>query len=341
MRLRAFANVRHPVHQDVLARRRDPSHAGAHRGAAPAAGRAILLGGGGGVRAAGSSPSRGLRGHPGGVRGDGAARCCAPATWREIDGFVRAFAGASLRRDRRYAGAVLQLGGDRRGSRTAAATATTRPASASAPPPSLYDVHHAVARDLHAIARNRMLTGLALGYAPDGAIDFGLSRELSRRRRRRPTASCCTRPPGRRRNGRRHPGSRWAARCGRAARRSCCRGEPTHERARSDRIAAALGDARVPDRQPLDRVARLVAGAAFVVGVDTGLLHLAAALGVPLVAIFVGSEPALTGPIGLGPIAVVGGRRCPAVGVRRGRRARTVCRAQQSEIQSSADLRDR
>jgi heptosyltransferase-1 len=45
-----------------------------------------------------------------------------------------------------------------------------------------------------------------------------------------------------------------------------------------------------------------------VVGVDTGLLHLAAALGVPLVAIFVGSEPGLTGPKGRGPIAVVGGR---------------------------------
>ena len=40
-----------------------------------------------------------------------------------------------------------------------------------------------------------------------------------------------------------------------------------------------------------------------------GLLHLAAAFGVPLVAIFVGSEPSLTGPLGQGPIAVVGGKR--------------------------------
>jgi heptosyltransferase-1 len=45
-----------------------------------------------------------------------------------------------------------------------------------------------------------------------------------------------------------------------------------------------------------------------VIGVDTGLLHLAAALGVPLVGIFVGSEPGLTGPKGVGPIAVVGGK---------------------------------
>jgi heptosyltransferase-1 len=55
-------------------------------------------------------------------------------------------------------------------------------------------------------------------------------------------------------------------------------------------------------------VARLVAGATFVVGVDTGLAHLAAALGVPLTTIFTGSEPGLTGPIGAGRIEIVGGK---------------------------------
>ena len=62
----------------------------------------------------------------------------------------------------------------------------------------------------------------------------------------------------------------------------------------------------MPERAPLDAVARLIAGAQFVVGVDTGLLHLAAALGVPLVAIFAGSKPGLTGPVGNGPLAVLG-----------------------------------
>jgi heptosyltransferase-1 len=60
-------------------------------------------------------------------------------------------------------------------------------------------------------------------------------------------------------------------------------------------------------QQPLDAVARAIGGADIVIGVDTGLLHLAAALGVPLVAIFVGaSDPRLTGPIGDGPIEVCG-----------------------------------
>src|SRR5437016_6017604 len=75
---------------------------------------------------------------------------------------------------------------------------------------------------------------------------------------------------------------------------------------RSEQIAAALPNAKVPDRAPLDEVARLVARASFVVGVDTGLLHLAAALGVPLVAIFLGTEPGQHGPLGSGRIEIVG-----------------------------------
>ncbi len=78
------------------------------------------------------------------------------------------------------------------------------------------------------------------------------------------------------------------------------------ERERSERIAAVVPGARVPDKRPLDQVAGLIAGASAVVGVDTGLLHVAAALGVPLVAIFLASTPELTRPLGSGPIAILG-----------------------------------
>jgi heptosyltransferase I len=40
-------------------------------------------------------------------------------------------------------------------------------------------------------------------------------------------------------------------------------------------------------------------------------LHLAAALGVPLVAIFAGSKPNLTGPVGRGPMRILGDDRMP------------------------------
>ena len=39
-----------------------------------------------------------------------------------------------------------------------------------------YDVRHSVSRDLHAVERNRILTGRALGYTPQGAPDYGLDR---------------------------------------------------------------------------------------------------------------------------------------------------------------------
>ncbi len=78
------------------------------------------------------------------------------------------------------------------------------------------------------------------------------------------------------------------------------------ERARSDRIAAANSAASVPSRLALDDMAALVAGAEFVVGVDTGLMHLAAALSRPVVGIFCDSNPVDACPVGPGPTAYRG-----------------------------------
>ncbi len=86
------------------------------------------------------------------------------------------------------------------------------------------------------------------------------------------------------------------------------------EEARAHRIAQDLPHAVVPDRAPVDVMARRIARAQLVVGVDTGLLHLAAALQVPLVALFVQTDPAATGPRGAGALTVLGGPgQCPAV----------------------------
>jgi heptosyltransferase-1 len=171
-----------------------------------------------------------------------------------------------------------------------------------------YDVRHRASRDLHAIDRNRILTGLALGYSPEGAADFGLARTMLADAAGAPYAILLHATA---RQTKQWPEERWIA-LGRAL---AARGLETHlpwgteaERQRSERIAAGVPGARVPGRRPLDELARRVAAARFVVGVDTGLLHLAAALGVPLVGIFLGSEPGLTGPKGRGPIAIVGGK---------------------------------
>jgi heptosyltransferase-1 len=174
----------------------------------------------------------------------------------------------------------------------------------------LYDVRHRVDRNQHAIARNRALTGLALGYTPEGAPDYGLDRARIAEGGQAPYAVLLHATA---QAGKEWPEDRWRTLVAALAEKTDLIlpwGNDT-ECARAERIASGVDRARVPERRPLDAVARLIAGASFVVGVDTGLLHLAAAFGVPLVAIFVGSEPGLTGPVGRGPIEVLGTRNNP------------------------------
>ena len=72
----------------------------------------------------------------------------------------------------------------------------------------LYDVRHHVEWNQHAIARNRELTGLALGYAPQGAPDYGLDAARIAGANRRCAMACCFTPrPSRTRNGRRKTGA--------------------------------------------------------------------------------------------------------------------------------------
>ena len=72
------------------------------------------------------------------------------------------------------------------------------------------------------------------------------------------------------------------------------------ERGRSERIAGKLRAATVAPLLSLGDLAGLFAGARAVVGVDTGLAHLAAALGVPTVGVYCGTDPAATGIYGCG-----------------------------------------
>jgi heptosyltransferase-1 len=173
-----------------------------------------------------------------------------------------------------------------------------------------YDVRHSVSRALHAVERNRILSGLALGFMPQGAPDFGLDRgRFAASGERYAVLLHATARPEKE-----WPEAHWIAlghALGGAGLDLVLPWGSASERERSQRIAAALPRARVPERAPLDAVARLIAGAQFVVGVDTGLMHLAAALGVPLVAIFAGSKPGLTGPVGSGPIVILGADEAP------------------------------
>ncbi len=79
------------------------------------------------------------------------------------------------------------------------------------------------------------------------------------------------------------------------------------EHARSARIADKLRAAVVPPTLSLENLAGLFAGANSVVGVDTGLTHLAAALGVPTIGIYCATDPAATGIYGCARALNLGG----------------------------------
>ena len=214
--------VRRPVHQDLLARRRDTSHAGDDRGAAKSPRCAHLLGGRGSVRAAGAAACRRRRGDPGGLAA--MAQGAAPARhMARAEGFRGGAARPFLRRDHRYPGPGAH-GRDRQ---------------ARARPPSW----------LRRAQRSRAACGPILRRAASGRsgpardrakslVDrAGIGSHARRRPRFRPrpgwtgrrgraplTASCCTPRRDPARNGRSSLGSRSAGCCLAAVSSFCCRG---------------------------------------------------------------------------------------------------------------------
>ncbi len=67
------------------------------------------------------------------------------------------------------------------------------------------------------------------------------------------------------------------------------------EKARAERIVAAVPGARLCSAMDMDAVVRLVAGARGIVGVDSGIAHLGAAFGRPTVMLFGPTDPHRTG----------------------------------------------
>ena len=72
------------------------------------------------------------------------------------------------------------------------------------------------------------------------------------------------------------------------------------ERLRAERIASGVSGAVVAPRLNLRELSGLIGSAALAIGVDTGLAHLATALCVPTIALYITTDPALTGVYGTG-----------------------------------------
>jgi heptosyltransferase-1 len=178
-----------------------------------------------------------------------------------------------------------------------------------------YDVKLRVPWSEHAVERNRSLVGQIFGYRPRGAARYGLLR---------PEAPPVWAPTQRyvvmlhaaSRAAKRWPEERWvdlARMLGESGLAVVFPGGTDAERAVAARLAAAVPDAVAAPAMSIAEAAALLGHAEGVVGVDTGLTHLAVALGVPTVGIYCATRPEETGLHGVGAVNVGGAGKPPAV----------------------------
>lgn len=198
--------------------------------------------------------------------------------------------------------------------------------SAREPAASLFYQHrHRVEPMQPAVFRYRSLAGLALGYVPEGPPDFAL--DVLRGAPEPVTLDDGTSWPGPQgagsyaaimpsasRDTKLWPEEHWQEVLRGLEARRCTPlvfAGNAEERARAGRIIDGIASARVLPRMALVQTARVVAGARIMVGLDSGITHLAAALGLPTVGIYCATPVVRTPLTGPGYCASLGDRGRP------------------------------
>jgi heptosyltransferase I len=167
-----------------------------------------------------------------------------------------------------------------------------------------YDCRYGIPSNAHAVVRNRWLAAAACGYAQDLPLHYGI--HAPQPSPTDGTAPYCVLLTATSRDDKLWPQHHWEE-LGRQLTEKGLRcilpAGNTRERERATRIAAAIPNAEVVPPSSLASLASLLDGAVGVVGVDTGLTHLATALDRPVVALYVATDPGMTGVYG-GPNAI-------------------------------------
>ena len=179
-----------------------------------------------------------------------------------------------------------------------------------------YDLTYSVAKNQHAVERNRQLAGHALGYTPQTPLDYGIHVPstallwLS-------TDPYAVLLHATSRDDKLWAESNWIELGGHLNKkgvRSILPWGNEQERVRSERLCASISGSISTPRLNLNEAATLLGNAKTVIGVDTGLSHLAAALSVPTIGIFTATDPGLTGLYaGLHAINLGGKNNSPSV----------------------------
>jgi heptosyltransferase-1 len=155
-----------------------------------------------------------------------------------------------------------------------------------------------VPRQQHAVARVRQLFAAALDYeVPDTQPDYGIQERFSAAEPK----PCLVFLHGTTWPTKHWPDEYWVELAAMAVAGGLQVKIPwgnATERQRAEKIAAAHREVEVLPRMQLGELATVIAGASGVVGVDTGLVHLAAALGTPCVTLYGATDPGLIGTVG-------------------------------------------
>jgi heptosyltransferase-1 len=176
-----------------------------------------------------------------------------------------------------------------------------------------YDRTFHISKDLHAVERNRRLAAAALGYTVDGTPDYGI---------RTPDVALPWLPSqpyaallhATSRDDKLWDEPNWIAlgkRLHQAGMRAVLPWGNEQEKSRAGRLSAAIPEAVCAPRLNLNEAAALLGRARAVIGVDTGLSHLAAALDVPTVGIYTATDPGLTGLYAGARAVNLGGKSTP------------------------------
>lgn len=171
-----------------------------------------------------------------------------------------------------------------------------------------YNRKHHIAKQQHAVERTRELFAKSLGYAkPQLQGDYAIAQHFMNEHKA-DADQYAVFLHATTRDDKHWPEANWRELIGllnnTGIRIKLPWGAP-HEEARAKRLAEGFPYVDVLPRMSLEDVARILAGAKFVVSVDTGLSHLTAALDRPNITLYGPTDPGLIGGYGKNQIACI------------------------------------